>query len=811
MSLPLSLMTVASMIAAKSRSLSRATKASAVTESDFQRPPTRGQIQDPLGVLALVQALDVPQSMAGPDPIKQRAQQKAVEALQALMQAQRGNRQMIEGIKYIRSDSMNKDLDDEDKDGGEGAVKAKPPGSGSISTFQKALVRGLESGTEKAKAVCASMIRGALRDANERDELLNMMWRRNQRTKHVECLHSLQMMLRSTTQSVQEDASRLLQAMCRDPLSIVTMGKRPKMQADLLQTLFGGSDMAQESAVWIMWRTTQDWNCAKALSNVQDALEKLCASLSPSMKTSYVESTNKKARRGAGSPDSSISMSRVGSVAKSPQVMSLGAGGGAHAQGTVPSFESIKFSRAHSVAVTQNLSADPDHLMERLERRGSVQQAKSPKQSDQAKPRSFQTASMKLPLQSQSLGTGAGAASLAPEKMPDTRIFASMSSLPLASPTRSWVSDGGSRAGSQAGSRAGSAMRGRSGAPPRTASSEGTPESSIVWGGRQENILATVANLASYEEHLEKIGRNGTVLRVTIEALMFGSERARENATLVLANLACSDENCKNFESMSIPIEEMIGAMLVGSDRAREYVCLALSNLSRRGKIADRILEVEGSKAVLIAVRGSAKSKRARLAAERTLANLGRVRMYKLKWKKPPVQVQGAVAPDAALAVSTREMFKRARAEGDVVSSIADTSQLSPARPLLRSLAMSELETSQSPMAWNMQRSQVAVNFPSIVRAQNNRTVKAFYATAPLPFTEREGGHPIGFNAANTIANARTARDTFTPGEGKRRGDSRGGILVGSRQQSPLRSARVARTASGKSAKSSKSKPRSPE
>jgi hypothetical protein len=804
-------LTAASIIAAKSRSLSRATKASSVTESDFQRPPTRGQIQDPLGVLALVQALDIPQSMAGPDPIKQKAQQKAVETLQALMQAQRGNRQMIEGIKYIRSDSTNHDLDDEDKDGGEGAVKAKPAGSGSISTFQKALVRGLESGTEKAKAVCASMIRGALRDANERDELLNMMWRRNQRTKHMECLHSLQVMLRSTTQSVQEDASRLLQAMCRDPLSIVTMGKRPKMQADLLQTLFGGSDKAQESAVWIMWRTTQDGNCAKALCNVQDALEKLCASLSPSMKSSFVDSSNKKARRGAGSPESSTS--RVGSVAKSPKIMPIGAGGGAHAQGAVPSFESIKFSRAHSVAVTQNTSSDPDYSMERLERRGSVQPARSPRELDQARIGSFQTGSMKLPLQSQGprAGVGAGAASGAPAKVPDTRIFSSMSSLPLGSPTRSWVSDAGSRAGSQAGSRAGSATRGRSGAPPRTASSEGSPESSIVWGGRQENILATVANLASNEELLEKIGRNETVVRVTIEALMFGSERARENATLVLANLACSDENCKSFESMSIPIEEMVGAMLVGSDRAREYVCLALSNLSRRGKIADRILEVEGSKAVLIAVRGSAKSKRARLAAERTLANLGRVRMYKLKWKKPPVQVQGAVAPDAALAVSTREMFKRARAEGEVVSSIVDTSQLSPARPLLRSQTMSELETSQSPMAWNMQRSQVAVNFPSIVRGQNNRTVKAFYATAPLPFTEREGGHPLGFNATNTIANVRTARDTFTPGEGKRRGDSRSGILVGSRQQSPLRSARVARTASGKSAKSSKSKPRSPE
>lgn len=517
----------------------------------------------------MVQALDLPQTMSGPDPMKQKAQSKAVEALQGLVRAQRGNRQMLEGIKYIRAAGLNRVMDEGEQEGKQ---------EGEVATYQMALVRGLESGNDTTRSVCATLLRSCLRDVSEKDETINMMWRRSKKSKVSECLAALQSMLRSKVQATQEDALRLMAAMGRDADSLIAIGKRSKMQECLLDSLLVGTDKAKESSVWLMWRMTQDSQCSRTLGNVEDSLGKLCSGLSERMKQAYIEENTKRKDRGVST-----------------------------AEGTRPADSgNVKFP----LATFESMTLEQQSESVRLSRSRSV-----------------------------------AAVDLKTEKVVDVDSGFARSSSFAASPRRTnEVANGRTSPTTNLSPSSRSPRRSRSKelSPARTESPEKL-EASIVWGNLQENILATIANIASHEDYTERVGRNACVIRVAMEALKHGSERARENAALLVGNISCNDEICKSLDG--IPFDDMVGCMLIGSDRAREYVSLAFANLSRMVKHAEKILGAEGSRDVLMAVRAGAKSKRARQAAERALSNIGRTRMSKAKWKRSPKEVQTPYAP----------------------------------------------------------------------------------------------------------------------------------------------------------------------
>eukprot|EP00282_Hemiselmis_andersenii_P030267 CAMPEP_0169452272 /NCGR_PEP_ID=MMETSP1042-20121227/14156_1 /TAXON_ID=464988 /ORGANISM="Hemiselmis andersenii, Strain CCMP1180" /LENGTH=363 /DNA_ID=CAMNT_0009564267 /DNA_START=189 /DNA_END=1277 /DNA_ORIENTATION=+ len=244
----------------------------AAPASDFALASVRPQdIVDPLGVVALVVATDIPHSIAGPDPMKLKAQQKGIEVLYELTKVgTRDLKQAITTLKYQRGDPN------------------VPPPPGGLAAqsggTREALVRGLEVGTDRTKIICATMLRSLCKDGGEKGSVVTALWRKDPRTKHHEAVTSLLGLLRGKALTPQEDACRLLSAMGKDADSLIQLGRKPKMQEALVRCLPAGTPKCKESAVWLVWRMSQDDSCSKTLGFVPDALPSLCSTLSPSMR-----------------------------------------------------------------------------------------------------------------------------------------------------------------------------------------------------------------------------------------------------------------------------------------------------------------------------------------------------------------------------------------------------------------------------------------------------------------------------------------------------------------------------------------------
>jgi hypothetical protein len=107
-----------------------------------------------------------------------------------------------------------------------------------------------------------------------------------------------------------------------------------------------------------------------------------------------------------------------------------------------------------------------------------------------------------------------------------------------------------------------------------------------------------------------------------------GSTRAAELGALLVGNLAFNDAALKVLADVDIAVPRLVSLMISGGDRARELGTLALANLTCLDKIVHQFLGEDGAVEVILHVRESGVTGRAREAAGRIIAN---VAVHRLK------------------------------------------------------------------------------------------------------------------------------------------------------------------------------------
>ena len=100
-----------------------------------------------------------------------------------------------------------------------------------------------------------------------------------------------------------------------------------------------------------------------------------------------------------------------------------------------------------------------------------------------------------------------------------------------------------------------------------------------------------------------------------------GSTRAAELGALLIGNLAFDESALSALSTMDIDVSRLLSLIVEGGDRARELGTLALANLTRIDKFVHQFLAEDGAIEVILSVRGSEATGRAREAAGRVVTN----------------------------------------------------------------------------------------------------------------------------------------------------------------------------------------------
>ena len=161
-------------------------------------------------------------------------------------------------------------------------------------------------------------------------------------------------------------------------------------------------------------------------------------------------------------------------------------------------------------------------------------------------------------------------------------------------------------------------------------------------GLREENALAILANVSVQEGVCQMIlERYPRLLESAAVLIELGSPRGVEVAALLIGNLAFNDEALDTLAAVldrSKAVPRLLSVMIQnvqGGDRARELGALALANLSRMDIVVNQLLAEEGAMEVILSVRESGATGRAREAAERVIANCSIFRLQSMGVTKP--------------------------------------------------------------------------------------------------------------------------------------------------------------------------------
>ena len=161
-------------------------------------------------------------------------------------------------------------------------------------------------------------------------------------------------------------------------------------------------------------------------------------------------------------------------------------------------------------------------------------------------------------------------------------------------------------------------------------------------GLREENALAILANVSVQEGVCQMIlERYPRLLESAAVFIELGSPRGVEVAALLIGNLAFNDEALDTLAAVldrSKAVPRLLSVMIQnvqGGDRARELGALALANLSRMDIVVNQLLAEEGAMEVILSVRESGATGRAREAAERVIANCSIFRLQSMGVTKP--------------------------------------------------------------------------------------------------------------------------------------------------------------------------------
>ena len=107
-----------------------------------------------------------------------------------------------------------------------------------------------------------------------------------------------------------------------------------------------------------------------------------------------------------------------------------------------------------------------------------------------------------------------------------------------------------------------------------------------------------------------------------------GSTRAAELGALLIGNLAFDEMALGVLKNLDIDVCRLVSLLIEGGDRARELSTLALANLTRMDKFVEQFLAEDGAMEVILSVRESGATGRAREAAGRVVQNCS---VYRLK------------------------------------------------------------------------------------------------------------------------------------------------------------------------------------
>ena len=118
------------------------------------------------------------------------------------------------------------------------------------------------------------------------------------------------------------------------------------------------------------------------------------------------------------------------------------------------------------------------------------------------------------------------------------------------------------------------------------------------------------------------------LLQSAATSIELGSTRAAELGSLLVGNLAFDEAALGVLCNLKIAVPRLVSLMIEGGDRARELGTLALANLTRMDTITRQFLAEKGAMEVILSVRESGATGRAREAAGRVVANCS---VYRLK------------------------------------------------------------------------------------------------------------------------------------------------------------------------------------